>query len=133
MIGKSGTRRYICSGNRRSDDGFGKWVVTAHDLNRNAMRVLTRQKVDRLRGELFHMILFSLAWVLIGEQVFNFRDYAAGAAVILAVVVWLALYSEKLYELEDKLPPEGSVVKRKEIRRDQLFAWILFFEGAALS
>jgi hypothetical protein len=79
------------------------------------------------------MILFSLAWVLIGEQVFNFRDYAAGAAVILAVVVWLALYSEKLYELEDKLPPEGSVVKRKEIRRDQLFAWILFFEGAALS
>jgi hypothetical protein len=96
------------------------------------MRGLTRQKVDGLRGELLHMILFSLAWVLIGEQVFNFRDYAVGAAVILAVVVWLALYSEKLYKLEDKLPPEGTVAEGKGMRRDQLFAWFLFFEGVAI-
>jgi len=33
------------------------------------------------------MILISMAWVLIGEQVFNFRDYAVGAGVILVVVV----------------------------------------------
>jgi len=96
------------------------------------MRGLTRQKVDGLRGELFHMILYSMAWVLIGEQVFNFRDYAVGAAVILVVVVWLALYSNKLYDLEDSLPPEGPVADRKEMRRDQLFAWILMFEGVAI-
>ena len=96
------------------------------------MKGLTRKKVDGLRGELFHMILFSMAWVLIGEQVFNFRDYAVGAAVILIVVVWLAVYSNKLYELEDKLPPEGPAAERKEMRRDQLFAWILIFEGVAI-
>jgi len=106
--------------------------VTVNDLNCNAMRGLTKQKADWLRGELFHMILFSMAWVLIGEQVFNFRDYAVGMAVILAVVVWLAIYSNKLYELEDKLPSEGPVAERKEVRRDQLFVWILIFEGAAL-
>ena len=88
--------------------------------------------VDGLRGELFHMILYSMAWVLIGEQVFNFRDYAVGAGVILVVVVWLALYSNKLYEIEDKLPPEGPVSERKGMRRDQLFAWILFLEGVAI-
>jgi len=96
------------------------------------MRELTREKVDGLRGELFHMILYSMAWVLIGEQVFNFRDYAVGAAVILMVVVWLAVYSNKLYELEDKLSPEGPAAERKVMRRDQLFAWILFFEGVAI-
>ena len=96
------------------------------------MKGLTRQKVDGLRGELFHMILFSMAWVLIGEQVFNFRDYAVGAGVILAVVVWLAIYSNKLYEIEDTLPPAEATAERKEMRRDQLFAWILFFEGVAI-
>ena len=96
------------------------------------MRKLTRQKVEGLRGELFHMILYSMAWVLIGEQVFDFRDYAVGAGVILAVVVWLALYSNKLYEIEDKLPPEGPATERKEMRRGQLFAGILFFEGVAI-
>ena len=106
--------------------------MTTNDLNCNAMRMLTRQKVDGLRGELFHMILFSMAWVLIGEQVFNFRDYAVGTAVILAVVVWLALYSNKLYEMEDKLPPEAPESERKGMRRDQLFAWILFLEGVAI-
>jgi hypothetical protein len=78
------------------------------------------------------MILFSMAGVLSGEQVFNFRDNAVGAAVILAVVVWLGVHSNKLYELEDKLPPEGPVADRKEVRRDQLFAWILMFEGVAI-
>jgi hypothetical protein len=96
------------------------------------MKRLTRQKVDELRGELFHMILFSMAWALIGEQVFNFRDNAVGAAVILGIVVLLAIYSNKLYELEDKLPPEGRLPERKGVRRDQLFAWILFFEGVAI-
>ena len=98
------------------------------------MKGLTREKVDGLRGELFHMILFSMAWVLIGEQVFNFRDYAVGAGVILAVVVWLALYSNKLYEVEDELPPEDAAGNRnrKGMRRDQLFAGILFFEGVAI-
>lgn len=96
------------------------------------MKGLTREKVDGLRGELFHMILYSMAWVLIGEQVFNFRDYAVGAGVILAVVVWLALYSNKLYEVEDELPPEDAAGNRKGMRRDQLFAGILFFEGVAI-
>ena len=96
------------------------------------MKGLTRKKVDGLRGELFHMILFSMAWVLIGEQVFNFRDYAVGAGVILVVVVWLALYSNRLYEVEDQLPPDDGPAQRKEMRRDQLFAGILFFEGVAI-
>jgi hypothetical protein len=113
------------------------------------MKKLTPKKVDELRGELFHMILFSMAWVLIGEQVFNFRDYAVGAGVVLILVVWLALYSNKLYEIEDRLPPApaaaaktgaamaaaanaGASPKRREMRRDQLFAGILFFEGIAI-
>ena len=136
-------------------------------LKLQAMKGLTREKVDGLRGELFHMILFSMAWMLIGEQVFNFRDYALGAGVVLAVVVWLALYSNRLYEVEDRLPPDGGTVDRKggpeagkggpgdgksgpggrigepagrngapggrkRMRRDQLFAGILFFEGVAI-
>ena len=112
------------------------------------MKGLTREKVDGLRGELFHMILFSMAWVLIGEQVYNFRDYAVGAGVVLAAVVWLALYSNRLYEIEDGLPldaggagigtrlglgpGDGSGHGRRRIRRDQLFAGILFFEGVAI-
>jgi hypothetical protein len=108
----------------------------ANGLKLHAMKGLTRQKVDGLRGELFHMILFSMAWVLIGEQVFNFRDYAAGAGVILVLVVWMALYSNKLYEIEDRLPPAEATAEaaaeRKGMRRDQLFAWILLLEGIAI-
>src|ERR1700743_2379768 len=101
-------------------------------INWHAMKGLTQEKVDGLRGELFHMILFSMAWVLIGEQVFNFRDYAAGAGVVLVVVVWLALSSERLYDIEGGLPLDAGGAGRGRIRRDQLFAGILFFEGVAI-
>jgi hypothetical protein len=78
------------------------------------------------------MILFSMAWVLPGEQVLNFTNYTVGVAVILAVVVWLALYSNKLYEMGDKVPPEGTVAERKRVRHEQLFVWILVFEGVVI-
>lgn len=53
---------------------------------------LTKSNVEGLRGELFHMILFSLTWALIGEYVLNFADYAAGAGLILIIVVGLTFH-----------------------------------------
>lgn len=91
---------------------------------------MTKERAELLRGELFHMILFSMAWILIGEYLLHFRDYAAGAAVTLIVVVVLAFYSIKLYDMEDTLQKEDGIVK--EMRKDRLYALILVFEGIAV-
>jgi hypothetical protein len=99
------------------------------------MKKLTIQDVEGLRGELFHMILFSLAWALIGEYILDFRDYAAGAGVTLIVVVCLALYSIRLYNLEDNIqkgPVGESDAAPKLMKRDRLYALILVFEGIAV-
>ena len=80
------------------------------------------------------MILFAMAWVLIGEYALHFRDYAAGAAVLLVVVVRLALYSVGLYRLEEGLPAgdAGHAEETREKRRGDLFILIFVFEGAAV-
>jgi hypothetical protein len=97
------------------------------------MKALTKMDVEGLRGELFHMILFSMAWVLMGEYLLNFRDYAIGAMLVLVVVVRLALYSIKLYDLEEVLDRNvTAAADRKDIKRDRFYALILVFEGVAI-
>jgi hypothetical protein len=93
---------------------------------------LTKGDVEGVRGELFHMILFSLAWALIGEYVLDFRDYAIGAGLILIVVVGLALYSVKLYQLEDDLEDYADFEDRRVIKQDRLYALIFVFEAVAV-
>jgi hypothetical protein len=93
---------------------------------------LTKTDVESLRGELFHMILFSLAWALIGEYVLDFRDYAIGVGLILAAVVGLALYSIKLYQLEDDLPGVVAFENRRVLKQDRLYALIFVFEAVAI-
>src|ERR1700756_2753434 len=93
---------------------------------------LTKSDVEALRGELFHMILFSLAWALIGEYVLDFRDYAIGGGLILATVVVLALYSIKLYQLEDDLPESLSFEDLRILKQDRLYALIFVFEAVAI-
>ncbi|HLZ88855.1 MAG TPA: hypothetical protein VKQ52_16485 [Puia sp.] len=100
------------------------------------MKKLSVKDIETFRGELFHMILFSMAWCLIGEYVLDFRDYAVGLIVVLIAVVWLALYSIRLYDLEGALGENsepafaaGTDVQR---RRDRQYALILLFEGIAV-
>lgn len=90
---------------------------------------LNKNDLERLRGELFHMILFSMAWVLIGEYLLHFRDYAIGAGLTLIIVVALALHSIKLYDLEDDLPSDPAA---KENKADKRYALIMIFEGIAV-
>jgi hypothetical protein len=97
------------------------------------MKELTKSDLEGLRGEIFHMILFAMAWALIGEYLLDFRDYALGAGLVLLVVVRLALYSIKLYDLEDEIQDEIAVGRvKKEIRQDRFYALILVFEGVAI-
>jgi len=97
------------------------------------LRKLTKTEVEGLRGELFHMILFSLAWTLIGEYLLNFRDYALGAGLALLVVIRLAFYSIKFYNLEEEILDDFAFdLGRKEIKQDRFYALILIFEGIAI-
>jgi len=97
------------------------------------MKDLTKKDVEGLRGELFHMILFSMAWALIGEYLLNFRDYFLGAGLVLLVVVYLALYSIKFFNLEDGLRDKVAAGRdAKEIKRDRSYELILVFEGMAI-
>jgi hypothetical protein len=94
---------------------------------------LTKSDLERLRGEIFHMILFAMAWALIGEYLLNFRDYAIGAGLVLIVVVRLALYSIKLYDLEEEIQDASTIVwVKKEIKQDRFYALILILEGLAI-
>jgi hypothetical protein len=97
----------------------------------------TKSDAETVRGVLFHMILFAMAWVLIGEYSFHFKDYALGAGVILAVVVGLSLYSSKLYDLEDRLPADreanmANAATPKQKGRSRFFALTFVFEGVAI-
>jgi hypothetical protein len=100
--------------------------------NLMTMKEVTKKDIEELRGGISHMILFAMAWVLIGEYALHFRDYAAGAAVLLVVVVRLALYSVKLYQLEERLPAGTPTADPREKRRGDLFILIFVFEGAAV-
>jgi len=93
---------------------------------------LTKSDVEGLRGELFHMILFSMAWALIGEYALNFSDYAVGAALNLIIAVGLTLYTIKLYQLEDDLDEYPEFEDRSVLRRDRLYAMIFVFEAVAV-
>ncbi len=100
------------------------------------MKKLTQFEVEGIRGELFHMVLFSMAWVLIGEYIYRFQDYAIGMGLILAIAVGLAIYSIRLYSLEDGLQPGGPSKDdvqgmAREWKRDQLYALIVVIEGLA--
>jgi len=101
------------------------------------MNKLTRKSVEGQRSELFHMIIFAMPWVMIGEYSWDFSDYALGAILVLIMVVTLGLYSIKLYELEDKLPGEDLInyhikSSAQENKRQWLFALIFILEGVAI-
>jgi hypothetical protein len=99
----------------------------------NDMKVLTKNDVEGLRGELIHMTLFSIAWAIIGEYLLNFRDYAIGGGLVLVADVYLGLYSIKLYKLRDDLKTDvGPAADAKETKRDRLYLLIFFFEVAAI-
>jgi len=81
------------------------------------------------------MILFSMAWGLIGEYLLDFSDYALGMILTLICVVFLALYSIRLYDLETELEQQGRIVTLNNgptVRRDRSYALILLFEGVAI-
>jgi hypothetical protein len=99
------------------------------------MKISTVNDIESLRGELFHMILFSMAWALIGEYLLDFGDYSLGMILTLVCVVFLALYSIRLYDLETELEEQGRIVSfddRPAGRRDRSYALILLFEGVAI-
>jgi|SRR5579863_120976 len=97
------------------------------------IKELTKSNLEGLRREIFHLILFPMAWTLIVEYLLDFRDYALGAGLVLFVIIRLALYSIKLYDLEDKIEDEIAIGRvKKEIRQDGFYALILVFEGMAI-
>lgn len=96
---------------------------------------LTRNDLEKARAEIFHMVLFAMAWVMIGEYGLNFRDYAAAAAIVLTAVVILGLQTIKMYDFEDELPDTAGksttdIHERK--KRSRLYVSIYLFEGAAI-
>jgi hypothetical protein len=98
-------------------------------------RQLTRDDLEAARAKTFHMILFAMAWVMIGEYGLHFRDYAAAAAIVLTAVVILGLQTIKLYDLEDELSdPTGDAItnSRERKKRSKLYVSIFLFEGAAI-
>jgi len=97
------------------------------------MKLLSKNEVEALRVELIHMILFSIAWAIIGEYVLNFRDYVVGGGLILFADISLALYSIKLYNVEGNLKKDvGPAVNARETRRDRLYLLVFAFEAAAI-
>jgi len=99
------------------------------------MKIATVNDVESLRGEIFHMILFAMAWSLIGEYLLDFRDYAAGVVLTLAGSVALALFSIRLYDLEHELGAKGRIVMlpdRADLHWGRSYALILFIEGIAI-
>jgi hypothetical protein len=96
---------------------------------------LTRNDLEAARAEIFHMILFAMAWVMIGEYGLHFRDYAAAAGIVLTAVVILGLETIKLYDLEDELPEStGEAVTEayERKKRSRLSVSVFLFEGAAI-
>lgn len=92
------------------------------------MQPITKNDVEGVRGEIYHMIIFAMAWVLIGEYAINFSDYALSGGIVLGIVVALALISENLYGKEDDLPD----LTQPGRRRARNYALIFIFEGVAI-
>lgn len=81
------------------------------------------------------MILFAMAWVMIGEYAIDFRDHVVAAVVVLAAVVILALYSVSLYNLEDLLQdysPAATMPGKRRIGIASRYAIIFIVEGIAV-
>jgi hypothetical protein len=96
---------------------------------------LTKNDVEAARGEIFHMILFAMAWVMIGEYAIDYRDHVVAGVVVLAAVVILALYSVSLYNLEDNLPDRNPVAARPGRKRNSVtsrYTVIIVLEGVAV-
>jgi hypothetical protein len=96
---------------------------------------LTKGDVETARGEIFHMILFAMAWVMIGEYAVDFRDHILPAIIVLTSVVILALYSISLYDLEENLPdrhPPEAEPKKRRIGVASRYAIIFLLEGVAV-
>lgn len=93
---------------------------------------LTRNDVEAARGEIFHMILFAMAWVMIGEYAIDFRDHIIAAVLVLAAVVVLALYSISLYNLEDNLEVAAAIRGNRRTGVASRYAVIFILEGAAI-
>lgn len=98
-------------------------------------RNLTSDDLEGARAEIFHMILFAMAWVTIGEYSLDFRDYLVPAILVLVAVVILAQRSTRFYEIEEELPegaadagPEGRARKRTF----QRYLWVFLLEGIAI-
>ena len=89
-------------------------------------RQLTRNDLEGARAETFHMILFAMAWVMIGDYGLHFRDYAAAAAIVLTAVVILGLQTIKLYDLEEAVPDPGEAVSeaRERKKRSRRLHWL---------
>ena len=97
------------------------------------MKELTKNEAEALRAELIHMILFSVAWAIIGEYILNFSDYAIGGGLVLVAAVCLGLYSIKLYKLEDNLKSDaGSAFEAQQSKRDRFYLLIFVFEVVAI-
>ncbi|HTR31944.1 MAG TPA: hypothetical protein VMH27_21875 [Puia sp.] len=97
------------------------------------MKELTTNEAEALRAELIHMILFSVAWAIIGEYILNFSDYAIGGGLVLVAAVCLGLYSIKLYKREDDLKTDtGPAVDVRQSKRDRLYLRIFVFEVVAI-
>lgn len=96
------------------------------------MNQVTKKNVEAFRAGISHMILFAMAWVLIGEYALHFRDYAAAAVVLLIVAVRMALYSVKLYRWEESLPAGSVAADSAETKRGEAFILIFVLEGAAV-
>jgi hypothetical protein len=100
-----------------------------------ATRQVTKDKVEAARGEIFHMILFAMAWVMIGEYAINFRDYVAAAIIVLVAVVILAFHSISLYNLEDSLQDHVSMTATRQRTVSSVasrYALIFILEGVAI-
>lgn len=98
-------------------------------------RRLTKSEVEAARGEIFHMILFAMAWVMIGEYAIDFGDHILPAAAVLTAVVILALYSVSLYNLEDNLADAGPALQefgKRRIGVTSRYVLIFVLEGVAV-
>src|SRR5690348_2076407 len=98
-----------------------------------AIHQITKSEIETTRGEIFHMILFAMAWVMIGEYAVDFRDHILPAVIVLVAVVILALYSISLYNLEEDLQDDSPRVVTSGKRRigvTSRYAIIFVLEGA---
>src|ERR1700727_2705363 len=96
---------------------------------------VTRNDLESARAEVFHMILFALAWIMIGEYSLHFSDYGVAAVIVLATSVILGLHTIQIYDLEEELPDAaagGFTEGPGRKRRFLLYVIIFLFEASAV-